>query len=142
MNDAPPTLQRQKQAALVALLGASVVLGIVEVALGLPMQNSPDRLLFTFVGNLALLVLGFRWLQLDARELDIRRPLWLNIGIVLLAAVFVPYYLFKTRPPERRLVAIAAFFGVVVACMLASAFGAMLMSALSGTPVPVPAPAG
>lgn len=142
MNDAPPTLQRQKQAALVALLGASVVLGIVEVALGLPMQNSPDRLLFTFVGNLALLVLGFRWLQLDARELDIRRPLWLNIGIVLLAAVFVPYYLFKTRPPERRLAAIAAFFGVVVACMLASAFGAMLMSALSGTPVPVPAPAG
>lgn len=139
MNDAPPTLQRQKQAALVALLGASVVLGIVEVALGLPMQNSPDRLLFTFVGNLALLVLGFRWLQLDARELDIRRPLWLNIGIVLLAAVFVPYYLFKTRPPERRLVAIAAFFGVVVACMLASAFGAMLMSALSGTPVPAPA---
>ena len=139
MNDAPPTLQRQKQAALVALLGASVVLGIVEVALGLPMQNSPDRLLFTFVGNLALLVLGFRWLQLDARELDIRRPLWLNIGIILLAAVFVPYYLFKTRPPERRLVAIAAFFGVVVACMLASAFGAMLMSALSGTPAPAPA---
>jgi len=139
VNDAPPTLQRQKQAALVALLGASVVLGIVEVALGLPMQNSPDRLLFTFVGNLALLVLGFRWLQLDARELDIRRPLWLNIGIILLAAVFVPYYLFKTRPPERRLVAIAAFFGVVVACMLASAFGAMLMSALSGTPAPAPA---
>ena len=58
MNAAPPSLQRQKQAALVALLGASVVLGIVEVALGLPMQNSPDRLLFTFVGNLALLVLG------------------------------------------------------------------------------------
>lgn len=142
MNAVPPTLQRQKQAALVALLGASVVLGIVEVALGLPMQNSPDRLLFTFVGNLALLVLGFRWLQLDARELDIRRPLWLNIGIILLAAVFVPYYLFKTRPPERRLVAIAAFFGVVFACMLASAFGALLMSALSGTPTPAPAPAG
>lgn len=136
MNAVPPTLQRQKQAALVALLGASVVLGIVEVALGLPMQNSSERLLFTFAGNLALLVLGFRWLQLDARELDIRRPLWLTVGIVLLAAVFVPYYLFKTRPPERRLVAIAAFFGLVFACMLASAFGALLMGALSGTPAP------
>ena len=92
------------------------------------------RLLFTFVGNLALLVLGFRWLQLDARELDIRRPMWLNVGIVLLAAVFVPYYLFKTRPPERRLVAIASFFGLVIACMLASAFGAVLMATLSGPP--------
>jgi peptidoglycan/LPS O-acetylase OafA/YrhL len=139
VNAVPPPLQRQKQAALVALLGASVVLGIVEVALGLPMQNSPERLLFTFVGNLALLVLGFRWLQLDARELDIRRPLWLNVGIILLAAVFVPYYLFKTRPPERRLVAIAAFFGVVLACMLASALGALMMGALSGTPAPAPA---
>jgi peptidoglycan/LPS O-acetylase OafA/YrhL len=136
VNTVPPTLHRQKQAALVALLGASVVLGIVEVALGLPMQNSPERLGFTFAGNLALLVLGFRWLQLDARELDIRRPLWLTVGIVLLAAVFVPYYLFKTRPPERRLVAIAAFFGLVFACMLASAFGALLMGALSGTPAP------
>lgn len=135
MNAAPPSsLHRQKQATLVALLGASVVLGIVEVALGLPMQNSQERLLFTFVGNLALLVLGFRWLQLDARELDIRRPMWLNVGIVLLAAVFVPYYLFKTRPPERRLVAIASFFGLVVACMLASAFGAVLMATLSGPP--------
>ena len=136
MNATPPTLQRLKQAALAALLGASVVLGIVEVALGLPMQQSSERLVFTFVGNLALLVLGFRWLQLDSRELDIRRPLWLNVGIVLLAAVFVPYYLFKTRPPERRLAAIAAFFGLVFGCMLASAIGALLMSALSGAPTP------
>ena len=136
MNADLPVLQRQKQAALMALLGASVVLGILEVALGLPMQNAPERLLFTFVGNVALLVLGFRWLQLDARELDIRRPVWLNVGIVLLAAIFVPYYLFKTRPPERRLVAIAAFFGLVFACMLASAVGAVLMSALSGAPPP------
>ncbi|HEX7769816.1 MAG TPA: hypothetical protein VF422_07290 [Dokdonella sp.] len=136
MNATSPNLQGRKQAALMALLGASVVLGIVEVALGLPMQNSPDRLLFTFVGNLVLLVLGFRWLQLDARELDIRRPLWLNIGIVLLAAVFVPYYLYKTRPPERRLAAIAGFFGLVFGCMVASAIGAMLMGALSGAPSP------
>jgi hypothetical protein len=136
VNAAPPSsLHRQKQATLVALLGASVVLGIVEVALGLPMQDSQQRLVFTFVGNLALLLLGFRWLQLDARELDIRRPTWLNIGIVLLAAVFVPYYLFKTRPPERRLLAIASFFGLVIACMLASALGAVLMATLSGSPL-------
>ena len=49
-----------------------------------------------------------------------------------LAAVFVPYYLYKTRPEGRRLPAIAGFAGLVFACMIASAIGAMLMSALSG----------
>jgi hypothetical protein len=110
------------------------VLGIVDVALGFPVDDNRARLLFTFVSNIALLLLGFRWLQLDSAELGIRRPIWLNIGIILLAAVFVPYYLYKTRPTERRLPAIAGFFGLVFACLLGSAVGAMLMSALSGTP--------
>ena len=79
-----------------------------------------------------LLLVGFHWLRLDAAELDIRRPTWLSIGIVALAAVFVPYYLYKTRPEGRRLPAIAGFAGLVFACMIASAIGAMLMSALSG----------
>ncbi|GAA0714443.1 hypothetical protein [Dokdonella soli] len=134
MNSPAPDTRRQKQTTLIALVGASVVLGIVDAALALPLTDSPGRLAFTFGGNLALLILGFRWLQLDAAELDIRRPTWLNVGIVLLAAVFVPYYLYKTRPANHRLPAIAGFFGLVFACMFASAMGALLMSSMSGTP--------
>ena len=135
MNAPAHDNSKQKQGVLIALIGASVVLGILDVALGLPVNNDRDRLLFTLVSNIALLLLGFRWLQLDAAELDIRRPTWLNIGIILLAAVFVPYYLYKTRPAERRLPAIAGFFGLVFACLLGSAIGAMLMSTLTGAPV-------
>lgn len=134
MNSPAPDTRRQKHTALIALVGAAVVLGIVDTALGLPSTDSAGRLAFTFGGNIALLLIGFRWLQIDATELAIRRPTWLNVGIILLAAVFVPYYLYKTRPADHRLPAIAGFFGLIFACMIGSAIGALLMTSISGTP--------
>ena len=131
MNPPLPDMRRRKHAALIALVGAAFVLGIIDAALALPAAESPGRFAFTIGGNIALLLIGFRWLRLDASELDIRRPGWLDVGIILLAAVFVPYYLYKTRPPGRRLPAIAGFFGLVFACMITSALGAVLMSAMS-----------
>jgi hypothetical protein len=127
-----PATRTHKHNALIALVGVSVVLGILDAALGLPLRPESERLAFTFGGNLALLAIGFRWLALDAHELDIRRPGWLNAGIVLLAAVFMPYYLYKTRPAGRRLPAILGFFALVFACMFGSALGAVALGVLTG----------
>jgi hypothetical protein len=123
-----PDYRRQKQIALTTLIGASLVLGIVDAALQLQTSSG-----LTFVGSLAMLIIGFRWLTLDSAELDIRRPMWLNIGIVMAAVVFVPYYLYKTRPAGRRLPAIASFFAIVLACAMTSAIGAATMMYFSGT---------
>jgi hypothetical protein len=124
----PPDYRRQKQIALTTLIGASLVLGVIDAALQL--QNSGG---LTLIGSLAMLIIGFRWLALDSAELDIRRPMWLNVGIVMAAAIFVPYYLYKTRPAGRRLQAIASFFALVLACAMTSAIGATAMSYFSGT---------
>lgn len=118
---------RRKQIALTTLIGASLVLGIVDAAFHLDSSSA-----MTLFGSLALLIIGFRWLQLDAAELQIRRPVWLNVGIVMAAIVFVPYYLYKTRPAHRRLPAILGFFGIVMACVFTSALGATLMAYFSG----------
>jgi len=126
-----PDYRKQKQIALTTLLGASLVLGIVDAAFQL--QSSSG---LTFVGSLAMLIIGFRWIALDSAELDIRRPMWLNIGIVMAAIVFVPYYLYKTRPAGRRLPAIASFFAIVLACAMTSAIGAAAMMYFSGTTPP------
>lgn len=134
MNAPVSDMRRQKQVTLIALIGVSIALGILDVALALPLTDNPGRLAFTLGGNIALLLIGFRWLQIDARELDIRRPQWLNVAIVLLAAIFVPYYLYKTRPANHRLPAIAGFFGLIFACMMGTAIGARLMQLMSGTP--------
>ena len=132
----PPAIdtRRHKQTALIALVGASLALGILDAALGLPVSDSSGRLMFTFGGNIALLLIGFRWLQLDAPELDIRRPTWLTVAIILRAAVFVPYYLYKTRSTGHRLPAITGFFGIVFACMIGSAMGVLLLQSLSTAP--------
>ena len=123
--------RKQKQIALTTLIGASLVLGILDAALQLKTSSG-----LTFVGSLAMLIIGFRWLTLDSAELDIKRPMWLNIGIVMAAIVFVPYYLYKTRPAGHRLPAIASFFAIVLACALTSAIGATAMMYFSGTMPP------
>ena len=131
MTKEAPDYRRQKQIALTTLIGASLVLGIVDAALQL--QSSSG---LTFVGSLAMLIIGFRWLTLDSAELDIRRPMWLNIAIVMAAIIFVPYYLYKTRPAGRRLPAIASFFAIVLACAMTSAIGAAAMMYFSGAMPP------
>ncbi|HJT97227.1 MAG TPA: hypothetical protein VJ696_02845, partial [Rhodanobacteraceae bacterium] len=101
---------------------------IVDAAMQLQTSSG-----LTLIGSLAMLVIGFRWLTLDSAELDIRRPMWLNVGIVMAAAIFVPYYLYKTRPAGRRLPAIASFFALVLGCAFVSAIGAAVMAYFSGT---------
>jgi len=133
MND--DLARRQKNTAIIGMLGVALAAGIAVAALAPEPGTVP--LGVQFVINLALLLLGFRWLQIDSRQLDIRRPLWLNIGIVLLAAVFVPYYFYKTRPAGARLTPILMFFGLVMAIAFVSGLGAVLMTATqTGSPPP------
>ncbi|KAB7765524.1 hypothetical protein [Xanthomonas maliensis] len=61
-----------------------------------------------------MMVLLFVWLGADSRQLGYRRPAWMNIGIVALAIVFLPLYLYRSRPPGRRL---RAFGGLALAVL-------------------------
>lgn len=142
-GDVPPAgddpIRHGKQQALLALLGAAFVLGAVDVALfGPPGPLQGGRLLAAVVGNAALLLIGFRWLYWDALQLDIRRPTWLNVGIILAAIVFVPYYLYKTRPAGKRGMAILGFLGVVIVVSIAMNFGAAMVGLFTGTPATTP----
>ncbi len=131
----PGNTQKRKRTALIAMVGVAFLLGAVDTWLfGPPGPLEGGRLMAAVVGNAALLLIGFHWLHLDALQLDIRRPAWLNIGIVLVAVGFVPYYFYKTRPAGRRGIAIAGFFAMVVAVSLAMSFGAALLAIVSGTP--------
>lgn len=126
---------RRKQNTLWTLIGVSLVLGVVDVGLGASLTEAA-RFGIALLGNLALLVIAFHWLNLDSHELGIHRPVWLNIGIVLLLIVFVPYYLYKTRPEGKRAPVLLGFLAVLVACVFASAIGSALAAATIGTPAP------
>ena len=131
--------RRQKSATITAMLGVSLVAGIMVAAFApAPSGSGMSLSLPQLVANVVLFVLGFRWLRVDSAQLDIRRPIWLNIGIILLAAIFVPYYFYKTRPAGARVTPILSFFGLVIACAMASAIGTTLMALLQPGSAPAP----
>lgn len=130
MSETDDQWQRQKATAIAGMFGVSLVTGIVVTALAPNAAETGMPLGIQLVANIVLFVLGFRWLHADSVALDIRRPTWLNIGIILMAAVFVPYYFFKTRPEGARLAPILRFFGLIFACAFTSVIGSTLMAML------------
>lgn len=60
-------------------------------------------------------LLVFIWYRLDSDERSYRRTPFLNVAIVALAIVAIPYYLFKSRGRSRGSMA----FGIFVACGIA-----------------------
>lgn len=134
MNAPADPIRQRKNAALIALLGVSLLFGILDSVFGARSGDQAAQTTLMFASNISVLLIGFRWLHLDALQLDIRRPNWLNVAIILMAAVFVPYYFYKTRPAGLRAAAIGRFFLLVFACMCASAVGALVMLSLRGGP--------
>jgi amino acid transporter len=146
VNDFNDLLQRRKNQVISAVFGINLVFGVLIVMMfpGLiepttsqaaiaELRNSPLNLGYQF----AALVVCFLWLGLDSKQLDIRRPWWLNVGIVLFTSLFVPYYLYKTRPSGHRLRAILSFFGIVIGGAFVMTIGAFMALAMSpGTVAP------
>lgn len=134
-------IQRRKTQAIAAVLGINLVFGVALVLLYPDLGNpaTAQAVIGTLRGSginiayeIALLVACFIWLGLDSHQLQIRRPWWLNVGIVLLTLVFVTYYLYKTRPPGHRGHAILSFFGIVFGSLIAMMIGMFLALTLHG----------
>ena len=136
MSEAPDRWQRQKATAIAAMLGVSLATGIVVAAVAPNAAETGMPFGIQLGANVMLFVLGFRWLQADSAQLDIRRPTWLNVGIILFAAVFVPYYFYKTRPQGRRLSPTMRFFGLIFACAFFSILGTTVMTMLQPASAP------
>lgn len=113
------------------MLMVALLYGLADAAIASRLSPSGQFGLM-LAANISLIVLGFRWLHLDALEMDIRRPPWLNVGIILAAAIFVPYYMYKTRRAGMRLTAIGGFFGLVFGCALAQIIGSAISIAFTG----------
>jgi hypothetical protein len=133
-------LQRRKSQVIAAVFGINLAFGIVAVLMYAP-QATMDAVQPLIVDprgtplgigyQIVMLVLCFVWVGIDSQQLEIRRPWWLNAGILLAALIFVPYYLYKTRVTGRRAHAIGIFFGVMLGGILAMSVGMSLAIAMS-----------
>ncbi len=148
MTDAD-ALQKRKTQVIAAVFGVSLVIGGLLVALHPGLFAHPEampaamqtvqRSGLNLVYQFAVLLLCFAWLEMDSRQLGIRRPWWLNLGVVFLTSIFVPYYLYKTRPQGQRGSAVLAYFGVLLGSMVAMMVGMFLAASFGGNPPSAPA---
>lgn len=105
-----------------AVLGVAVIGAIDAVLSVAAAEVSPTmQMILLFAPTVVLLGLLFWRLHYDSISHNFRRSPMFNVGIVVLGIVFVPVYLFRSRPPGARLRAIAAFFGVLL--LYAAAYG-------------------
>ncbi|MEJ2346747.1 MAG: hypothetical protein P8076_00815 [Gammaproteobacteria bacterium] len=58
----------------------------------------------------------FLWYHLDSEQRGYRRSGWLNVAVVCIAVVALPYYLFRSRGARRGGVALLLALGGVGAC--------------------------
>ena len=110
---------------VIALIFWALMTGtiVIEVGLEMPWAQSSG-----FAGLTTLLFAGlaFGWVLTHSRENNIQVPGALKLGVVLLAAVAVPYYKFKYFGPKSGLL----FVGILVICFILAAFLSSVITAL------------
>lgn len=71
----------------------------------------------------------FAWLLEDRKERGLPRSYWFNFGVVNLASVVVPVYLWRSRPRGKKALALLGLIGVLfvgIFVMLGSAIAASI----------------
>ena len=100
-------LDLMKKILLFAIFTLTFIFGASDVWL----EDAPRHLNQTvlWVSIIVVSVLIFEWVHLDASERHYPKSKWLNLGILAFSIIFVPVYLFRSRPKGQKLRALAGF---------------------------------
>ena len=104
------------------LISAVFVLTFIFGASDVWLEDAPRQLnqIVLWVSIISVSVLIFGWVHFDAKERQYQKSKWLNVGVLALALIFVPVYLFRSRPKGQKLRALA---GYVLALLGYAGFG-------------------
>jgi hypothetical protein len=108
--------------ALFALLFMAVLVGATNGFAA--SRHAAQPLLWTHGLDVAFSFLSFVWYCRDGDARAYVRSRWLNIGMIVVTMLTVPYYLWRSRPRGQRLRAILRYigFGVLVGIVTAGGF--------------------
>ena len=110
---------KPKTVALAGVLLTGLVSGAFDVVFE---RAGGTARLIAEVGPLIVgLAFIFMWLHYDGLQVGYRRSALLNIGIVALGIVFIPVYLYRSRPPGARGPMFLRFVGICVLWLVVSA---------------------
>jgi hypothetical protein len=113
---------RPTRPALLALLFMAVLVGATNGFAA--SRHAAQPLLWTHSLDLAFSFLCFVWYCRDGDARSYIRSRWLNIGMITVTMLTVPYYLWRSRPRGQRLRAILRYagFGVLMGMVTAGGF--------------------
>lgn len=109
---------------LIAILAVMVLDGALDATYAANGLSQP--LEWSVPITLCISFLGFLWYRIDSDERDYRRSAGLNIAMIFLAYVAMPYYLLRSRPRGQKLRALAKCLGFAVLMVLFAALGMLL----------------
>ena len=75
------------------------------------LEDAPRQLnqIVLWASIIIVSALIFGWVHLDAKECQYQKSKWLNVGVLALSIVFVPIYLYRSRPKGKKLRALAGY---------------------------------
>ena len=111
-----------KNCVLVALAVASLLSGVIDQYFYPGHPFPPSAVGFMVVG----VFLIFLWYRMDSAQIGYRRSPWLNVGVITLAIVALPYYFFLSRGALKGAVATGTLFLAYVASGMLTVAGSYL----------------
>jgi peptidoglycan/LPS O-acetylase OafA/YrhL len=109
---------------LTAILLLMVLHGALDAAYAAKGMTQP--LAWSVPLTLCVSFLGFLWYCSDSDERNYKRSLGLNMAMIILAYIAMPYYLLRSRPSGQKLSALVRCAGFAVMMVLSNALGAVL----------------
>lgn len=106
------------------LVAFTALAGLVDA---LEQAHGREAQWWSVVSTLVFSFLCFYWYRLDSDRRAYRRTRWLNVGVVMLAIVAVPYYLARSRPRGQKMRAFLRLGGFVLLLGGAGVLGAAVL---------------
>jgi hypothetical protein len=128
-----------KKRAMNGFLGTSALHGVAEACLAyFAPTGSIVPIVTVAVVMLISLYFIFAWLQEDRRELQLPHSYLFDVGVVALGFIVIPVYLWRSRPPGRKVKAVlgmfAAFITSLVLGILPMILGFVALGVIFGLP--------
>ena len=122
-----PIHMKPKQILALLLLYMAVLSGMAS---HLEIQKITESQWSRIVTTLAGSALIFWWYWADSTSRSYRRSPGLNIAIIGIAFLAVPYYLVRSREPGQRVVAITRLCGFILLMLVTTAIGGAVPAAM------------
>ena len=110
-----------KSIVLIVLACVSFLAGVIDQYFYPDNPFPPTAPAYTFIS----IFLVFLWYRLDSDKIGYRRSPWLNLSIVVLTIVALPYYFFRSRGVKRGFVAVGIMLLALIASGLLNVAGAL-----------------